>query len=46
MQNSAIEYIFQLRLQPAEHASDAKELRAFAAPKLRPADLFEVEYTA
>ena len=30
--------------QPAEDASDVKELRAFAAPRLRPADPCGIEF--
>jgi len=33
-----------LGLQPAEHASDAEELRASAAPRLRPADCCAIEF--
>ena len=34
-----------LGLQPAEDASDVKELRAFAAPRLRPADPCGIEFS-
>ena len=44
IQNSKLKLL--LGLQPAEDACDAKEQRASAAGRLRPADLFEVEHPA
>ena len=45
-QKGAIGCIFRLGLQPAETAHDCKELRASAAPRLRPADPCGIEKMA